>query len=175
MLFGGKSVIILFNYNVVFMKDLFTEQERLDRSYSIKTFWHAVFGSLAIYAFLAFLVYYSGWGYEQSEGIFYVSLGVSSWWYFHLKHENNRLLHVRVQKSKRYVFMRDVTIGISFVAFVVFLVFWYLNLSDGFWGVLGDIISLILRLTMYGMLGVCSCYFWGMVRILPIVNDYIAF
>ena len=154
------------------MRDLFTEKERLERSYSIKTFWHALFGSLVIYGLFSFFLWNFGFGLSQTLAVFIASLGVSSWWFLHFKQNENRLLHARVSNSKGFVVMRDITLFVSVAFFLVFMWYWIGSLSNTFGGVISQILGLIIALFMYGAIGIYSCHIWAMFKILPKVNQF---
>ena len=152
------------------MRDLFTEKERLERRYSIRTFCHALFGSIVIYGLFSLFLWNFGFGLTSTMVVFFASLGVSSWWFLHFKQNENRLLHARVRNSKGFMFMRDVTIFVSVAFFLVFMWYWFGSLSNTIGGVISEILGLLLALVMYGAIGIYSCHMWTMFKVLPKVN-----
>ena len=152
------------------MNENLLEQERLERNYSIKTFYHAVLGSLVIYATIAGLYCKFGLGEWETFSYFILSLGISSWWFFHINSNLNRALHHRVGCSKRYYVVRDVTILLSAIIFCVFMVYWCKNLPCGFWDIIGEIFGLMIRLVLFGLIGAITSYVWAMFGIMPQVD-----
>ena len=153
------------------MNDNFLEQERLERNNSIKTFYHAVLGSLVIYVFIAGLYLKFGLGEWQTFGYFILSLSVSAWWFLHIRCGVNRSLYRKVKCSKRYYVVRDITIVISAIVFCVFMLFWCKNLPCGFWDIVGELFGLIVSLVLFGLMGVGASYAWAVFCIMPPIDE----
>ena len=152
------------------MNDNLLEQERLERNYSIKTFYHAILGSLVIYAFIAGLYLKFGLGEWQTFGYFILSLSISAWWFLHLRCNSNRNLHHKVGCSKRYYVVRDVTLLLSAILFCVFMVYWCKNLPYGFGDIIGEVFGLLISIILFGLMGVGACYAWSIFWIMPPVD-----
>ena len=130
---------------------------RYERRKSVKIFCHALLGTVLVYFALVCLMFFCGIDADIFAVSCSFSLSVSSWWFLHLKNEKNRLLHVKVMNSKNFAFMRDLTIFVTIILFVLFLIFWFGDLTGSFGTIILKIFRLFIGIVLFGAVGILSC------------------